>query len=188
MGNDREPPAPCRFRGVSPLHLHFGSNSQMSFSVITEILAELFFGSANVVARPLAAINIAEMTSAGSSPLSRSARTLRNHCRQCKMKARCEFAAIPQSLLEIPARDCIVWDRQRQHRISYPPDPRYRRFSGGDNIDLRCIQFGSRAHLVSRWISVRQMGKKEHLAVVVRHLLCRLSWVCAGLCAKRACV
>jgi hypothetical protein len=97
---------------------------------------------------------------------------------ECKIKARCEFAVIPQSLLEISARDCIVRNRQLQHCISYPPDPRCRHFSGGDDIDLRGIQFGGRADFVSRWISIRQMAKEEHLAVVVHHLLCQLPRIC----------
>jgi hypothetical protein len=32
--------------------------------------------------------------------------------------------------------------------------------------------------IVSRWISIRQMAKEEHLAVVVHHLLCQLPRIC----------
>jgi hypothetical protein len=32
--------------------------------------------------------------------------------------------------------------------------------------------------IVSRWTSIRQMAKEEHLAVVVHHLLCQLPRIC----------
>ena len=107
----------------------------------------------------------------------------------CKIQARREFMAISQGLLEISACDRIVRDRKLQQCISYPPDPRHRRFFGGDHTDLRCIQLGGGADLVSRWISFRQMGKKKHLAVVAHHVLCRLRWIrvdeeCASDCGS----